>query len=124
MANIPEVAVYDTVTGDIAHVGAAASVKDGQTAAPLPEDYSEEKYVWDRATRAMVPNVSWLETCLRRKRDALLLASDFIEFSRRLTPEQKAEGLAWRDALFDLPATTDPVAPEWPEPPAWLSTTD
>ena len=40
---------------------------------------------------------------LRNKRDSLLNETEYYEYSRKLTTTQKTDGLAYRDALFDLP---------------------
>lgn len=56
---------------------------------------------------------------LRLIRDRKLRASDWTELpSARLSEEKRAEWRAYRQALFDLPETTeDPGSPVWPIPP-------
>ena len=60
---------------------------------------------------------SW--TALRAERDALLVSSDWTQASDSpLTDEVKAEWVVYREALRDLPASTDdPADPTWPTPP-------
>lgn len=99
-------------TGDIIFAD-AAELHDPADVEMLPAGY------WE--TRRQAEELATKTKRLRERRDALLLASDFVEFSRRLNAGQRAEGLAYRDALFDLPETTDPLDPEWPTPPAWLT---
>lgn len=58
---------------------------------------------------------------LRAKRNELLRDSDWVETSRKLLPAQKAAGLAYRDALFDLPETVEDVwNPVWPSAPSFI----
>lgn len=56
---------------------------------------------------------------LRNQRDALLMMSDRrMLWDSPLTDEQKQEWAVYRQALRDLPAnTTNPLEPNWPEPP-------
>lgn len=55
---------------------------------------------------------------LREKRAALLTKTDWTEYSRKLPSQKKAQWMAYRDQLFDLPANvTDPFNFQWPTPP-------
>jgi hypothetical protein len=56
---------------------------------------------------------------LRTERNSLLIASDWTQASDSpLSDEVQAEWAVHREALRDLPATTDdPVNPTWPTPP-------
>ncbi len=55
---------------------------------------------------------------LRRERNARLAACDWTQVpDAPLSEEQRAAWAAYRQALRDLPETTDPTAPKWPVPP-------
>ncbi len=53
---------------------------------------------------------------LRKRRDELLLASDWTQ-SRDVTLSNDDEWKSYRAALRDLPTTTDPANPTWPTEP-------
>lgn len=56
---------------------------------------------------------------LRGERDGRLAASDWTALpDAPLSARQKLAWTAYRTALRDLPATTDPLSPRWPEPPS------
>jgi len=58
---------------------------------------------------------AWVD--LRKRRDGLLVASDWTQIADApLTEDQKTDWVIYRQALRDLPAnTTDPFNPVWPE---------
>ena len=61
---------------------------------------------------------AWL--ALRAERDGRLTASDWTQIGdTELTDVEVDAWAAYRQELRDLPEnTTDPAAPDWPEPPA------
>jgi hypothetical protein len=84
--------------------------------AEVPQDYPEIAD-WDAATEAFVPSAAKAMARLRAERDERLRACDWTQ----LPDVAEAVRLAWqpyRQALRDLPDTTDPFAPIWPSPPA------
>jgi hypothetical protein len=61
----------------------------------------------------------WAE--VRRRRQELLLASDWVEFrtaAKRLSVKQLEAWDAYRQALRDITQQPDPLAITWPRPPA------
>ncbi|WP_413206092.1 phage tail assembly chaperone [Rhodospirillum sp. A1_3_36] len=58
-------------------------------------------------------------SCLRRRRDQLLAASDWrVASDSPLPASALAAWRAYRQALRDLPdSTVDPLTPIWPDPP-------
>ena len=55
---------------------------------------------------------------LRLQRNNLLTQSDWTQFNDSpLTDTKKQEWATYRQALRDLPSTTDPRNPTWPTPP-------
>lgn len=83
----------------------------------VPDDYPE-MVDWDASEVKFKPSRAKCIQALRLKRDELLSETDWTEYSRKLTPEKKAQWLAYRDQLFDLPQTvTDPFNVQWPTAP-------
>lgn len=55
---------------------------------------------------------------LRVQRDMLLQTSDrYMISDYPMTPAKRAEWIAYRQRLRDLPSTVDPENPAWPKPP-------
>ena len=55
---------------------------------------------------------------MRSKRNALLSASDFTQLPDTPLPiDRRTAWASYRQALRDLPQTTDPFAFDWPAPP-------
>jgi hypothetical protein len=76
-------------------------------------DFQFDQAAIDRAT---ADQWSWL----REQRDKKLAACDWTVTvsDRPLSDDKKAEWIAYRQALRDLPANTpDPANPTWPTPP-------
>lgn len=92
---MPDVDVFDCETGELRTIQKSVPV-----AGPAPEDGA-----WQ---------------ILRAERDALLVASDWTQLAdTELTEAERAAWADYRQALRDLPEqTTDPLAPDWPTPPA------
>lgn len=80
----------------------------------VPFTAEEEALFWERRTPRAWSN-------LRSERDDLLIQSDAYVLPDRwagYTPEQQAAWSAYRQALRDLPETTeDPFNPAWPSKP-------
>lgn len=75
-----------------------------------------EQWLWTGTAWAKNTDLGY--ALLREKRDTLLTESDWCEYSRKLSTQKKAQWLAYRDQLFDLPQTvTDPFNFQWPTPP-------
>lgn len=72
------------------------------------------------ALTPLAPSEKEILIALRRRRDALLTASDWTQVPDAPFPaEQRAAWAAYRQALRDLPeTTTDLAAVEWPAAPA------
>lgn len=84
--------------------------------AEVPPDYPELAD-WDVASETFVRSTAKALAWLRAERDRRLSACDWTQ----LSDVPNATRIAWqpyRQALRDLPdTTTDPFAPEWPNPP-------
>lgn len=88
---------------------------------PAKPDGPTEQWIWTGS--AWAKNIPLGFLLLREKRNALLAASDWTEYSRKLPSQVKAQWLAYRDQLFDLPKTvTDPFNFTWPVTPAEQAT--
>ena len=77
----------------------------------------EEKAVVDTAEAERATAAAW--TAIRAQRNYLLTASDYTQLpDAPLVDEQKTAWIAYRQAIRDLPETTeDPDAVVWPERP-------
>lgn len=83
----------------------------------VPDEYPET-FEWD--VEEQIFKASFLKgmNLLREKRNQLLAESDWAEYSRKLSSQNKTKWLEYRDALFDLPENiTDPFNFEWPVKP-------
>lgn len=115
--------VYINSEGETQFSGlsAAALGPEWSEVPDLPEDYDSNAVNYLVVDGEFVASNAAMLKAMRTRRDALIKASDYVEFSRRISEEQRTEGLAYRDLLFELPETTDPMDPDWPTPPAWLN---
>lgn len=107
--------IYSTINGDEILIETLGSYPENTTHHPRPDGY----HMWDGQEWVFDPQHLWV--VVREQRDALLRESDWIELSRRLTPEQKQAWIDYRDALFDLPDTQSDAQTLadiiWPTPP-------
>lgn len=130
--------VYHRETGRIAWSGSAADVATAELQVPdeayalrLGREYSAATHEINPATgRPRKRKIEAAEALamLRAERDSRLAATqwmvdrhrDEVDDGRVLTmsDDQFSALLAYRQALRDLPETTDPLNPVWPSPPA------
>lgn len=123
---MPYFTVYDPATGKILSTGTArdiyAQAEDGQAVLEGRSDPRTQRVV-DGELR-MIPkherNARDRERALRKlrgRRNRLLRESDWrfhMAHWSGLTAEQQAAWLEYRQALLDLPESTDPLDPIWP----------
>ena len=75
------------------------------------------------AVNTQVPDKEQLTRKIRKTRNKLLLATDWVELpsnQARFTESEKVELALYRQALRDFPSSCDPVNPVWPTPPTIL----
>ena len=76
-------------------------------------------WVFDFAQRAWAPNTVALWAQVRRERDALLAACDWrVMPDAPTSADERGAWLEYRQKLRDITDQSDPLAVQWPAPPA------